>query len=619
MTRQPQHRRSSTLARWARRHRSVLGLIGCFLATFVSSIIVELAHCGQYIWVANGIGLSYLLLAPRWRWKYYLIATFAGILASGFFVDLSGRSHFALHAVFNTAEVALAALAIKKRSTALPHFIEQRYLLRFTAGAVLGAPAAIAILVASWHWISRGTVDSQLLFNWISTDALGIAVVTPACVSVFRSHLTLSFTRDRHWLLLAALVPITLGAFGQSRVPMIFLIYPTVGLILFRFGLGWAAVSTLFITAVGSGFTIHGIGPFAVVGPAVSRSPAMLLQLYIASGMFLVLSAASVLETLRATERQLRETAYLHDLVTENSRDIIILANFDGRRSYVSAAASDWGGWKREELLGMNSLDLVHPDDRPRAEAIVRNIRFGDDGGLLECRVQDKHGQYVWVEANLRPVRDPNGGAPIGILNMVRDISQRKQAEDDLKKAYSALEALVVTDPLTHLANRRSFDQSLAKEWRRGIRDRLPLSLLILDVDWFKSYNDTYGHPQGDNCLRQIAESVLDVVTRAGDLVARIGGEEFAVILPNTANEGAMQLANLISASLSRRGLPHNTNPIGFVTISIGCATVVPVLGQSPTILMQQADNALYAAKHAGRNQVCNGNEIALNQESMQA
>jgi diguanylate cyclase (GGDEF)-like protein/PAS domain S-box-containing protein len=550
-------------------------------------------------------------------WKYYLVAIFAGIFASGFFVDLSGRSHFALHAVFNTAEVALAAFALKKRSTALPHFIEQLYLLRFTAGAVLGAPAAIAILVTSWHWITRGAFSSQLLVNWISTDALGIAVVTPACVSVFRSHLALSFTRDRHWLLLASLVPITLGAFGQSHIPMIFLIYPTVGLILFRFGLGWAAVSTLFITAVGSSFTIHGIGPFAVAGSAISRSPAMLLQLYIASGMFLVLSAASVLETLRATERQLRETAYLHDLVTENSRDIIILANFDGRRSYVSAAASEWGGWKREELLGMNSLHLVHPDDRPKADAIVRNIRTGGDGDLLECRVQDKHGQYVWVEANLRPVRDPNGGAPIGILNMVRDISQRKKAEDELNKAYSALEVLAVTDPLTHLANRRSFDQSLAKEWRRGIRDRLPLSLLILDVDWFKSYNDTYGHPQGDTCLRQIAESVLDVVTRAGDIAARIGGEEFAVILPNTANEGAMQLAKLISASLSRRGLPHNTNPVGFVTISIGCATVVPLLGQSPTILMQQADNALYAAKHAGRNQVCNASEIALNQESM--
>jgi len=321
--------------------------------------------------------------------------------------------------------------------------------------------------------------------------------------------------------------------------------------------------------------------------------------------MFLVFAAGSVVDALRFTERQLRETLSLHTLVTENSRDVIILADFNGKRSYVSASASTWGGWRREELMRMTSLELVHPEDRGKAEALVRHLRAGSDGGLLECRAKNKKGEYVWVEANLRPVRDPLSGAPVGILNMVRDISKRKKAEQELMKANAALQALAVTDAMTHLANRRQFDKVLSDEWRRGLREHAPLSLLLLDADWFKSYNDTYGHPRGDSCLKQIAEATQDVVSRPGDLVARIGGEEFAVILPNTPEEGAREVADQICAAVRHRNLPHNTNPLGIVTISIGCATVVPRLGQHATVLMQRADEALYAAKNAGRNKVC--------------
>jgi diguanylate cyclase (GGDEF)-like protein len=157
---------------------------------------------------------------------------------------------------------------------------------------------------------------------------------------------------------------------------------------------------------------------------------------------------------------------------------------------------------------------------------------------------------------------------------------------------------------MTGVANRRRFDQCLANEWRRGMRDRLPLSLLVLDVDWFKSFNDTYGHPRGDSCLKQIAEAALDSVNRPNDLVARIGGEEFAVILPNTHDAGAVAVAQQICAGVRHRQMPHAANPMGCVTISIGCATVIPDLGQHSTILVRSADEALYAAKHAGRNQV---------------
>jgi diguanylate cyclase (GGDEF)-like protein len=270
-------------------------------------------------------------------------------------------------------------------------------------------------------------------------------------------------------------------------------------------------------------------------------------------------------------------------------------------------------------LQDKKTLSLVHPEDRGKAEAMIRSLRAGGDGGLLECRLRDKAGEFIWVEANLRPVRDPTTGAPIGLLNMARDITRRKKIELELKKANATLEALSLTDALTHLANRRKYDQCLSNEWRRGLREDLPLSLLLLDVDWFKSYNDTYGHPRGDSCLKQIAEAAQDVVCRPGDLVARIGGEEFAVILPNTPAAGAIEVAEQICSAVRHRKLPHDTNPLGCVTISIGCSTIVPALGQRASTLMHLADKALYKAKHAGRNRVCSPDREAQTEASLKA
>lgn len=225
---------------------------------------------------------------------------------------------------------------------------------------------------------------------------------------------------------------------------------------------------------------------------------------------------------------------------------------------------------------------------------------------MIACRVRKRSGEYLWVEASLRVVRNPVTGVPTGILNMVRDITERKQAEQKLQEAYKAVETLAITDALTGLANRRQFDQCLTNEWRRGLRDRSPLAMLLIDVDLFKSYNDTYGHVRGDSCLKQIAEAALDVVARPGDLVARFGGEEFAVILPNTGSEGALRVANEIYDGLRNRRLEHISNPLGILTISVGCASIVPSLGQHAIHLIELADEALYAAKRNGRNQICN-------------
>ena len=166
------------------------------------------------------------------------------------------------------------------------------------------------------------------------------------------------------------------------------------------------------------------------------------------------------------------------------------------------------------------------------------------------------------------------------------------------------LQQLLSTDALTGIANRRRFDGALEREWRRCRRTGAPLSLLMIDVDHFKPYNDQFGHQQGDDCLRQVARLLLDGVGRPGDLVARYGGEEFLCMLPDSGMAGALAVANKLAAAVRQADIYHPRSPAGArLTISIGAATAKDLSGE-PSALMAFADKLLYAAKAAGRNQV---------------
>jgi|GEM_PF-1936596 len=295
----------------------------------------------------------------------------------------------------------------------------------------------------------------------------------------------------------------------------------------------------------------------------------------------------------------------LHQLIGENSRDAIVLSDLSGHRLYCSAAAERISNWHPEELLTREDLEAIHPDDRIRAGKAIQTLRTGAESAMVECRMRNASGGYTWVEACLRIVEDPDTGPNNYVLSIVRDVSERKCAEQKLIEAYSAVEAMATTDALTGLANRRRFDQDLATEWLRGAREQEPLSLLMMDIDKFKAYNDTFGHIRGDGCLKQVAEACMDVICRPGDLVARYGGEEFVVILPNTHGEGALAVAHEILEAVRHRRLPHPGGAFQIVTVSIGCVTGIPTYGKHATELLDLADQALYAAKSNGRNRVC--------------
>jgi diguanylate cyclase (GGDEF)-like protein len=184
-------------------------------------------------------------------------------------------------------------------------------------------------------------------------------------------------------------------------------------------------------------------------------------------------------------------------------------------------------------------------------------------------------------------------------------VRARVRAHLTLKQQSDFLHSLAFIDGLTGVGNRRNFDETLSAEWRRCVRTAQPLSLIMLDIDYFKPYNDHYGHQEGDECLKIVAATLKQCFSRSHDLVARYGGEEFACVLPDTPLEGAEKKARELQEAIRALQLPHAASPIApIITMSIGVAVAMPARGDAPTSLINAADGLLYAAKQAGRNTI---------------
>jgi diguanylate cyclase (GGDEF)-like protein/PAS domain S-box-containing protein len=318
--------------------------------------------------------------------------------------------------------------------------------------------------------------------------------------------------------------------------------------------------------------------------------------------------AARIIVTARdTTERKLgtdllREGSERYRLIAYNVADLVVRLGSDLSCGFVSPAIRDLLGYEPEELIALPLTDIVHPDDRAAFQHDIRCLETSGQIAEFRFRARNSQGSYIWVEATGRPVAE-SGGTVLA----VRDISRRKQIEDELETANRQLEALAARDSLTGLANRRSFDEAFGREWRRAAREMSPLGLIMLDVDRFKAYNDIYGRQTGDECLCAVASAIRESLLRPGDFAARYGGEKFVVILPNTDQPGATVVAERIRQAVTAAGLEHRGNARGVVTISAGIWSSYPMSLANPREALKGADANLYAAKAAGRNRVMHG------------
>jgi diguanylate cyclase (GGDEF)-like protein len=223
-----------------------------------------------------------------------------------------------------------------------------------------------------------------------------------------------------------------------------------------------------------------------------------------------------------------------------------------------------------------------------------------DSFNLMSQEIQDSRQQLQDYSKSLEQKVEDRTQA------LQTEVQQRIEAETALQTANEELQRLAYLDGLTQIANRRHFDERLVQEWRRMQRQQLPLSLILCDVDYFKQYNDTYGHQAGDECLRQVAVAISGAARRASDLTARYGGEEFVAILPNTSLDGALQVATAIQARIASLQLQHVKSSIdNYVTASFGVVCTIPRDLSTPTELLYHVDRTLYQAKVDGRNRIC--------------
>ena len=322
----------------------------------------------------------------------------------------------------------------------------------------------------------------------------------------------------------------------------------------------------------------------------------------------IVLAVAAVLAVLgHRLARQIgrgQRVERRYRLLAEHCSDAIVCVATDGRRLYVSPAFGQMTGWSDAESTAQEWAHFVHPDDRDVVREVTRQLSAGAGQAVATYRYLCKDGAHLWVESRfvLLPAAD---GEPAQFVANIRDVTARRLAEERLAAASEELARQAGSDGLTGIANRRRLDEALDLEWRRAARDLQPLSLLMIDVDCFKAFNDRHGHQQGDQVLRAVAAAIAGSVWRPGDLAARYGGEEFAVLLADTDAFGAAEVAEKVRAAIEDLAIAHEDGPAGRVTASVGIATTSPEhqrAGMSHDTLVAAADAALYGAKKAGRN-----------------
>lgn len=354
------------------------------------------------------------------------------------------------------------------------------------------------------------------------------------------------------------------------------------------------------ILALAAGAARLGAGDFALrVAPAPGAVRELRRLAWAFSAMARQLAARE--REVAAMGAELARSEAQHRLLSETSNDMITLLDLSFRRSYVSPACRELLGHEPAELLGRHPADFIHPDDREaQAEGFDAALRAGEPALRATYRAMRKDGRTVWLESSGRRLASGEG-----YVVVTRDVSERKAMEERLEAANRRLETLAMEDPLTGLANRRRFDEVLGREFRRAMRTQAPLAIIMLDVDRFKAFNDTYGHPAGDACLQAVTRAIGGVLRRPGDLGARYGGEEFAVLLPGTDEAGAAVMAERIRSEVRALALPHAGSEAGIVTVSLGVATMLPPIGaHGPARFIEAADAALYAAKRGGRDTV---------------
>lgn len=378
----------------------------------------------------------------------------------------------------------------------------------------------------------------------------------------------------------------------------IYLIFRAGGSIWLRLGIWMAAVCLTSSELLNYIENFSAIDAWPVIGGSGIYHSAV-------EGVLLVLGLAALFTTMYMglmhavhMREMLQESEQKFRSAFETSPVGMALVSLHGQFLDMNDALCEIVGYPRLELQRLRFQDITHVDDLEVDLRHAQALLEGQQNSYrLEKRYIHKDGHVVWVLLHGALVRDRHK-KPMYFIAQISDITRQRALMEELQR-------LSTQDDLTGLSNRRTMDTVLAEEWRRSQRDKAPVSLILMDVDFFKPYNDTLGHTAGDECLRSVGQLISKTMRRPGDLGCRYGGEEFAIVLPNTGMEGALRIAENLRAGVEQLAIPHTLSAVAScVTASFGVAESRSEGVQDVKTLVDQADAALYRSKAAGRNQV---------------
>ncbi|WAJ37798.1 diguanylate cyclase [Pseudomonas sp. GOM7] len=273
--------------------------------------------------------------------------------------------------------------------------------------------------------------------------------------------------------------------------------------------------------------------------------------------------------------------------------------------AYIGPQIESLLGWAQASWVSAEDWAArIHEDDRERVvEFCISQSQNGVDHEA-DYRALTAAGDYVWIRDVVHVVRNDKGEVD-SLIGFMFDISERKKTEEQLLTLQKQLEEYSYKDGLTGVANRRMFDTVLAGEWANAQRTQQPLSLILLDIDHFKQFNDHYGHIQGDDCLKSVGQALSRAASRPRDFLGRFGGEEFVLVLPETDEAAALHIAERCRQQVRQQRIPHERSSVSsLLTISLGVGTIVPGAHDRPLDFLNAVDKLLYQAKQLGRDRL---------------
>ncbi|OAI53488.1 hypothetical protein AYO47_04755 [Planctomyces sp. SCGC AG-212-M04] len=585
----------------------------CRLAAFAILYFLgaELGHLlafhGMYgdfatYWPPSGLYLAAMLVSRRWTTRCKLIAAaFTANLTSD--VCFHGMPVLVSlgFCTANTVE-ALAGLWFARRLRILQGDV---LTIRDVGGLALSAVTCsgpcCALVGATSLWLGFGGSWLDPFREWWISITVGEVIFAPLFVVLLKFR-PRPFTReDRNRVVeaVAALATLVLLAYAIFRVgerPIAYMTVPVSLWLALRAGTTGVVVGNVLLSTIAVWYTAQGQGPLKHIEPYTFR--ALFIQVFnITASLSSLMLCAVVNERERSLNERIASDERFRDLF-DNISDLVVVTDLKGRILFANRAWSD--------LVGPTVGEEPNLSDRLDVDAadVLHNVlEVLPDAGMLnniELRVTTREGNFLHLEGNFS-CGSSKGVSRVRII--FRDVTSRKVSALKLEHARQQLEAanmqlrlLAATDGLTGLANRRAFYERLDQECHAAVRHDRPLSLILLDIDHFKSYNDSFGHPAGDDALKTVGWLLKEGI-REIDVAGRVGGEEFAILLPETDETEALQIAERL-----RRVIGEYRWPLRRITASLGLATFCGA-DNDRELIVEAADQALYQSKRGGRDQ----------------